>query len=299
MVIVSLLCLPLELPSSAPARQHGLDSFVSSLPDYLSRCTSPVHAPLTYELISVLGQTYEGGISGSPDTEAHGAYAFCALACLCILGPPHKTILTLCRPCTHIFSMEANHCTSHLDISPLLLWLSSRQHAPEGGFSGRTNKLVDGCYSHWVGGCWPLISAALHPLTTVFSPNNASTTSDLYSRDGLIRYILSCCQGKRGGLRDKPGKHVDPYHSCYTLAGLSSAQYVTYYRPSSSSANARHPLPDPIYQWAYQTPESLKALQEVQIFDDKDRLSALHPIYVIPWPALDDAAAWFASRTGF
>lgn len=38
------------------------------------------------------GQTFEGGISGAPDTEAHGAYAFCALACLSILGPPHEYI---------------------------------------------------------------------------------------------------------------------------------------------------------------------------------------------------------------
>lgn len=40
----------------------------------------------------VVGQTYEGGISASPGTEAHGAYAFCALACLSILGPPQKMI---------------------------------------------------------------------------------------------------------------------------------------------------------------------------------------------------------------
>ncbi|KAI4249892.1 MAG: hypothetical protein LQ352_005498 [Teloschistes flavicans] len=37
-------------------------------------------------------QTYEGGVSSSPQTEAHGAYAFCALACLSILGPPHDMI---------------------------------------------------------------------------------------------------------------------------------------------------------------------------------------------------------------
>jgi protein farnesyltransferase subunit beta len=34
------------------------------------------------------GQTFEGGLSGSPGTEAHGAYAFCVLACLCILNQP-------------------------------------------------------------------------------------------------------------------------------------------------------------------------------------------------------------------
>jgi len=38
------------------------------------------------------GQTYEGGISGKPDAEAHGAYAFCALACLSILDFPHRII---------------------------------------------------------------------------------------------------------------------------------------------------------------------------------------------------------------
>jgi len=34
----------------------------------------------------------------------------------------------------------------------------------------------------------------------------------LFSRDGLIRYILCCCQdqSKRGGLRDKPSKYVTP-----------------------------------------------------------------------------------------
>ena len=31
----------------------------------------------------------------------------------------------------------------------------------EGGFNGRTNKLVDGCYSFWQGGVFPLIYMAL------------------------------------------------------------------------------------------------------------------------------------------
>lgn len=38
------------------------------------------------------GQTFEGGISGKPDGEAHGAYAFCALGCLSILDTPHRII---------------------------------------------------------------------------------------------------------------------------------------------------------------------------------------------------------------
>lgn len=34
-----------------------------------------------------------------------------------------------------------------------------------------------------------------------------------------------CSQQSDGGLRDKPGKGRDFYHTCYTLSGLSVAQH--------------------------------------------------------------------------
>jgi len=38
-------------------------------------------------------------------------------------------------------------------------------------------------------------------------------------------YALLCCQDHDdGGLRDKPGKYPDYYHTCYTLSGLSAVQ---------------------------------------------------------------------------
>jgi protein farnesyltransferase subunit beta len=37
--------------------------------------------------------------------------------------------------------------------------------------------------------------------------------------------IMVCCQDKNGGLRDKPGKNRDFYHTCYALSGLSASQY--------------------------------------------------------------------------
>jgi prenyltransferase beta subunit len=96
----------------------------------------------------------------------------------------------------------------HMDIPMLVSWLSARQSAPEGGLSGRTNKLVDGCYSHWVGGCWPLLESALNG-----KPGNTETpVGSLFSREGLTRYILGCCQGHTGGLRDKPGKYGPLLH---------------------------------------------------------------------------------------
>lgn len=103
-----------------------------------------------------------------------------------------------------------------MDVPRLISWLSSRQYAPEGGFSGRTNKLVDGCYSHWVGGCWPLIEASLSgPEGPTAGPagrplEDTDADDSLFSRNGLIRYILCCCQdmSRRGGMRDKPSKWV-------------------------------------------------------------------------------------------
>jgi protein farnesyltransferase subunit beta len=171
LLIISLLDLPTELPPDAPARAAGLKSFNDGLGAYISRC-----------------QTYEGGISGSPGNEAHGAYVFCALGCLSLLGPPQKTF------------------NAYLDIGSLISWMSSRQYAPEGGFAGRTNKLVDGCYSHWIGSCWPLVQAALNGPLNPGAGQAGIKVGNLYSAEGLARYILCCCQAPQGGLRDKPSK---------------------------------------------------------------------------------------------
>ena len=168
-MLVKLLDLPLDLPEDSPAKLAKDDNLFTRLGEYVSTC-----------------QTYEGGIGGRPDAEAHGAYAFCALACLSILGDPHVTI------------------PKYLHMESLIQWLSARQYAPEGGLAGRTNKLVDGCYSHWIGGCWPLIEAALEGSS---ESSQVFGGDSLYSREGLTRYILCCGQdaSKRGGLRDKPG----------------------------------------------------------------------------------------------
>ena len=92
MVMISLLHLPLELPSTAPTRQAGIQSFDAGLPEYLSRCDLRLVPCLVSAYPFCIGQTFEGGISDAPGTEAHGAYTFLALACLCILGPPCETL---------------------------------------------------------------------------------------------------------------------------------------------------------------------------------------------------------------
>ncbi|KAF4595927.1 protein farnesyltransferase subunit beta [Ophiocordyceps camponoti-floridani] len=246
-VIISLLGLPLDLSPDSPARTAGHVGLLDGLGEWVQRC-----------------QTYEGGVSAKPGVEAHGAYAFCALGCLSMLGPPHQTV------------------ARYLHVPRLMSWLSARQYAPEGGFSGRTNKLVDGCYSHWVGGCWPLLAASLKASHEA-DERRMHENHGLFSRDGLIRYILCCGQdmSKRGGLRDKPSKHPDAYHSCYVLTGLSSVQH-------------RWEVGGEGDGWIV-----APCGPEGQIFDEEDRLRAVHPIYAIPQEVVADCKKHFASKAGF
>ncbi len=46
----------------------------------------------------------------------------------------------------------------------------NRQLAYEGGFQGRTNKLVDACYSFWQGGLFPLLDMLLSHSYTYETP---------------------------------------------------------------------------------------------------------------------------------
>jgi protein farnesyltransferase subunit beta len=214
----------------AAARLAGLlaPALTAGVGGYLARC-----------------QTFEGGLGGEPFTEAHGGYTFCGLAAALLAGEPQ-----------------------HLDLPRLLHWAAQRQGAPEGGFNGRTNKLVDGCYSLWQGGLFPLLQAHLpllrrqlrapphapppppetpapppllppQPLgahaAALFpceAPDDvpaahapAEAPPPLYNARALQAWLLLCCQVPEGGLRDKPGKPRDFYHTCYCLSGLSSAQH--------------------------------------------------------------------------
>jgi protein farnesyltransferase subunit beta len=109
-------------------------------------------------------QTYEGGFSCAsqpyfspqqdgrpvlldsprpPLGEAHGGYTFCAVASWVLLQPYVQTMSN--KP--------------SINTQSLLRWLVHMQgiECELGGFKGRTNKLVDGCYSWWVGGAFSLL----------------------------------------------------------------------------------------------------------------------------------------------
>ncbi|RWS28065.1 Protein farnesyltransferase subunit beta-like protein [Leptotrombidium deliense] len=144
-------------------------------------------------------QTYEGGFGAVPGSEAHGGYTFCAVAALMLLGLMHTC-----------------------DVDSLLRWVVNKQYSLEGGFAGRTNKLVDACYSFWQGAVLPIIHAFL------CSSQRDTTPVDtwLFNQEALQEYILCCCQDVNGGIIDKPEKQRDYYHTCYGLSGLSIAQHT-------------------------------------------------------------------------
>lgn len=232
-------------------------------------------------------QTYEGGFAAtSGGNEAHGGYTFCALAGLCILYPPSKL-------------------PEIIDMDALLRWLSARQYAPEGGLSGRTNKLVDGCYSTWIGGCWAFVEAALR------------CGGSLWSREGLIRYVLAAAQSPKGGLRDKPGKGADFYHTNYVLLGLSGAQYYHYFNESvvMDSKGEGLPLLTPFqWRWKKEVPgcevlvEGFEGWPEKRWGDEDeheerefkgDRVAVAHPVFNIRSEYVKEAEKWAEGLVGF
>uniref|UniRef100_A0A0D9V5E4 Protein farnesyltransferase subunit beta n=1 Tax=Leersia perrieri TaxID=77586 RepID=A0A0D9V5E4_9ORYZ len=147
------------------------------------------------------------------------------------------------------------HEADKLDLPSLIEWVAFRQGV-ECGFQGRTNKLVDGCYSFWQAAplvlTQKLMTIVDEQLKSSYSSKrlpgddagaSSSTEAVQYAKFGfefimksnqmgplfhsiaLQQYILLCAQVLDGGLRDKPGKNRDHYHSCYCLSGLSVSQY--------------------------------------------------------------------------
>ena len=138
-------------------------------------------------------QTFEGGFAPEPFCEAHGGYSFCAIATLLMLDKLHE-----------------------IDLKSFLRWLVNRQCTVEGGFNGRTNKLVDSCYSFWQGSIFNM----LYMGDKTFSYDQEL----LYDQLSLQAYIMFCCQNPNGGLIDKPGRSPDFFHTNYATAGLICSQ---------------------------------------------------------------------------
>jgi protein farnesyltransferase subunit beta len=145
-------------------------------------------------------QTFEGGFGSHPHCEAHGGYTFCAVASLAILQ--------------YLYPKEL--VWSGIKVDKLVEYCTSLQCALSGGFAGRTNKLVDGCYSFWLAGSLQI----LHDYNIILQDQSG------LDKASLGRFILNVCQVEKG-FRDKPGKKPDLYHTCYCFSGLALALQET------------------------------------------------------------------------
>ncbi|KAF8170751.1 terpenoid cyclases protein prenyltransferase [Mycena galopus ATCC 62051] len=222
--IYCLLVTATLLDIITPELVEGTAGFIASLQTYeggFSSSSQPYYAPAS----SPNGPTVLLESPRPPLGEAHGGYTFCALASWVMLLP----FLPPSPP--------------KINKASLLRWLVQMQGAPVelGGFKGRTNKLVDGCYSWWVGGAFALLeSIGINPAAVPATPAAKGPTvtdewsdidDSLMNRKALQEYILFAGQHPAGGLRDKPPKHADSYHTLSCLAGLSSAQHKVFLSP--------------------------------------------------------------------
>ncbi|KAJ1517613.1 hypothetical protein HMI54_005051 [Coelomomyces lativittatus] len=187
-------------------------------------------------------QSINGGLSAVPQSESHGGYTFCGLASAMLLSQAHE-----------------------LDLPRLLHWAQARQLPLEGGFQGRPSKLVDGCYTFWVGALFNLLQAYLPGAETCVDRTKAQM------------YLLLACQNEqKGGLMDKPGKSPDAYHTCYGLSGLSSLQHFFHFDPNTLR---------------FQT------LPKVHVVGNQSNLlNPSHPIYNIPIENVERMQQYFCEQ---
>ncbi|KAF8591586.1 terpenoid cyclases/Protein prenyltransferase [Ramaria rubella] len=236
-----LLATATLLNMLTPTLMHGIPAFVASCQTYEGGFAGASQGRLISRRIPALSLRLQLPHRRPPLGEAHGGYTSCALCSWALLRP-------LEREGTNTNGEEVK-----INVKEALRWLAKMQGGPNdiGGFRGRTNKLVDGCYSWWVGGCFALFTGGEFVDAV---PNHEVETPDRdlppqLKRDDvggewddveggfglracLQEYILTAAQAPAGGLRDNPGKHSDAYHTLYNLAGLSPAQHRV--RPSAA-----------------------------------------------------------------
>lgn len=93
-------------------------------------------------------------------------------------------------------------------------------------------------------------------------------------------------------------RYPDAYHSCYVLAGLSSTKYYNYFTGDSSGARTVGSL-DSALQWASSAISPEDESGNEALVGAENKVEPLHPIFVIPWAAVEGCSQFFSQKTGF
>jgi len=127
---------------------------------------------------------YDGGLSPRPNLESHGGYVHCGVGIMQMLGR-----------------------LDDLNLNQLMRWIAMRQSEFSGGLNGRPNKLVDSCYSWWIGTAARIIQKHLG-------------IEPFWNERAMATFLLQVVQSDKGGLAPRPPARRDPFHTMYGLAGL-------------------------------------------------------------------------------
>lgn len=120
-------------------------------------------------------QSLDGGVACNVHgAEGHGGYVSCGFKALVLIhalregqkrqrrrrmnGVSEETVAATMSLAAPIFAPLNFSVRSFVDLDQLRRWCALRQDPCTGGFSGRVNKLVDACYSWWVGGALACIA---------------------------------------------------------------------------------------------------------------------------------------------
>lgn len=161
----------------------------------IAKLTNMLSGPLLEGVESYIlsCQTYEGGLGASPGAEAHGAFTYLGVASAALAGCLHRL------NCPALLVQFAVRQNTQLTASQR--WCAMRQMAPECGFNGRPNKVVDSCYSFWIGATIALLGSSMPEACDHHDPVRGDW---LYDQQALQHFLLSAAQDKKGLFADKP-----------------------------------------------------------------------------------------------
>ena len=176
-------------------------------------------------------QQEDGSFTGDKWGEVDTRFSFCAVAILALTGRLWENcpididkavefIISCmnfdggfgCRPGSETHSGQIYCCVGALSIlqrmhlidADLLGWWLCERQLPSGGLNGRPEKLPDVCYSWWVLSSLAMLGK-LHWI----------------DEKKLRKFILAAQDDETGGIADRPGDIVDPFHTLFGICGLS------------------------------------------------------------------------------
>lgn len=236
-------------------------------------------------------QTYEGGFGSVPGSEAHGGYTFCCVASLCLLNQLHRA-----------------------NIDALLRWLVNKQTSNHGGFCGRSNKLVDSCYSYWQGAVFPLIYPLLKKQFVAFT-RTPSSEDESEEKDDLNTRSAARLTQERPQTRSSTRKHreddsnrdkelaLDDLFASWLMDCAALQDYILNQCQSKYGLLKDKPGAEPDF---YHTCYALSGLSISQhlpsdsLFDigshHLNSLAPTHPLFNLTLPSLDLCFEYFQNK---